>query len=93
MPRISAAYVCVCDSGLARFLDWESSAVLQVIVTETHTHTRLTALCPELSGSAGTRKVKPTWILLEQETVSSSDSETKDGRGMAFQSYIRLKNP
>ena len=39
----------------------------------THTHTRLTALCPELSGSAGTRKVKPTWILLEQETVSGSD--------------------
>ena len=38
----------------------------------THTHTRLTALCPELPGWASTRKVKPIWILLEQETVSGS---------------------
>ena len=38
----------------------------------THTHTRLTALFPELPGWAGTRKVKPIWILLEQETVSGS---------------------
>ena len=38
----------------------------------THTHTRLTALFPGLPGWAGTRKVKPIWILLEQETVSGS---------------------
>jgi len=38
----------------------------------THTHTRLTALCPGLPGWDGTRKVKPIWILLEQEIVSSS---------------------
>ena len=31
-------------------------------------HTRLTALCPGLPRWAGTRKVKPIWILLEQET-------------------------
>ena len=37
-----------------------------------HTHTRLTALCLGLPGRAGTRKVKPIWILLEQETVSGS---------------------
>ena len=37
-----------------------------------HTHTRLTALCPGLPRWAGTRKVKPTWILLEQEIVSGS---------------------
>ena len=30
------------------------------------------ALFPGLPGSAGTRKVKPIWILLEQETVSGS---------------------
>ena len=36
------------------------------------THTRLTALCPGLPGWAGTRKVKPIWILLKQETVSGS---------------------
>ena len=36
------------------------------------THTRLTALCPGLPGWASTRKVKPIWILLKQETVSGS---------------------
>ena len=38
----------------------------------THTHTRLTTLFPRLPGWAGTRKVKPIWILLKQETVSGS---------------------
>ena len=37
-----------------------------------HTHTRLTALCPGLPRWAGTREVKPIWILLKQETVSGS---------------------
>jgi len=32
-------------------------------------NTRLTALCLVLIGWAGTRKVKPVWILLKQETV------------------------
>ena len=43
--------------------------------TRMHAHThvsRLTALCPGLPGWAGTRKVKPIWILLKQETVSGS---------------------
>ena len=38
----------------------------------THTHTRLTALCPGLPGRASTRKVKSIWILLKQERVSGS---------------------
>ena len=38
--------------------------------THTHTHTRLTALSQRLPRWAGTRKVKPIWILLKQETVS-----------------------
>ena len=38
----------------------------------THTHTRLTALSPGLPRWAGTRKVKPIWISLKQETVSGS---------------------
>ena len=42
------------------------------IFYHTHTHTRLTALCPGLPRWAGTRKVKPIWILLEQEIVSGS---------------------
>ena len=39
---------------------------------KTHIHTRLTAFCPALPGWAHTRKVKPIWILLKQETVSGS---------------------
>ena len=38
----------------------------------THAHTRLTALCPGLPWWAHTRKVKPIWILLKQETVGGS---------------------
>jgi len=38
--------------------------------THTYTHTLLTALCPGLPRWAGTRKVKPIWILLEQQSVS-----------------------
>ena len=37
-----------------------------------HTHVHLTALCPRLPGWASTRKVKPIWISLKQETVSGS---------------------
>ena len=48
--------------------------------THTHAHTRararestrLTAPCPGLPGWAGTRKVKPIWILLKQEIVSGN---------------------
>ena len=40
--------------------------------THTHTHTHLTALFQGLPGWADTRKVKPIWILLKQETVSGS---------------------
>jgi len=43
-----------------------------VVHAWTRTHTRLTALFPGLPGWAGTRKVKPVWILLKQETVSGS---------------------
>jgi len=37
-----------------------------------HTHTRLTALFLGLPRWAGTRKVKPIWISLKQQTVSGS---------------------
>ena len=43
-----------------------------VYITPPPHHTRLTALFPGLPGWAGTRKVKPIWILLKQETVSGS---------------------
>ena len=53
----------------------QQSAVRQIKVlskSNTHTRTRLTALFPVLPGWAGTRKVKPIWILLKQETVRGS---------------------
>ena len=40
--------------------------------TTSHTHARLTALCLGLPGWASTRKIKPIWILLKQETASGS---------------------
>jgi len=52
--------------------------------THTHTHIRLTALCPGLPGSAGTRKVKPIWILLKQETVS--------GSGISWAAWAKCKS-
>jgi len=50
--------------------DWMSWTVIES--THTHTHTLLTALFLGLHRWAGTRKVKPSWILLKQETVSGS---------------------
>jgi len=51
--------VCVCKCS-------------SVLIYMYYTHTRLTALCPGLPGSAGNRKVKPIWILLKQETMYGS---------------------
>ena len=51
---------------------WWVTATLLLVFCWWHTHTRLTAPFPELPGWAGTRKVKPMWILLKQETVSGS---------------------
>ena len=50
------------------------STKCSVIITysNAHTHTRLTALCSGLPRWASTRKVKPIWILLKDETVSGS---------------------
>ena len=52
-------------------LDVWSLASLSNWLFYTHTHARLTALCPGLPRWAGARKVKPIWILLKQETKSS----------------------
>ena len=40
--------------------------------THTYTDTRLTTLFPGLPGWADTRKVKPVWILLKQETANGN---------------------
>ena len=49
-----------------------SSLEFHLHYTHTHIHTHLMALCPGLPGWAGTRNVKPIWILLKQEIVSGS---------------------
>ena len=59
-------------SGKLSQLNKETTLVL-VTVLYTHTH-RLTALCPGLPGWAGTRRVKPIWILLKQEMSGSGIS-------------------
>jgi len=59
---------CGADSAI----DHTAPACRSLVLTDTHTHTRLTALFPGLPGRAGTRKVKPIWILLKQETVSGA---------------------
>ena len=56
---------------LRRFQDL-SMAFMLYYYSNTHTHTRLMALFPGLPRWAGTRKVKPIWILLKQETASGS---------------------
>ena len=56
---------------------------------ETHTHTHLTALCPGLPKWAGTRKVKPIWILLKQETVSGSGKSEPCSRQITMPAFHR----
>jgi len=53
-------------------ITWQMVTAVTCNHLHTHTHTRLTALFPGLTRWAGTRKVKPIWILLKQETVSGS---------------------
>ena len=65
------------ESVTAKFLTEDACCIAATTLSIycsrlTHTHTGLTALCPGLPGWAGTRKVKPIWILLKQETVSGS---------------------
>ena len=53
-------------------IDTFSTCDLYKIHTHARARSRSTPFCPELPGCAGTRKVKPIWILLKQETVSGS---------------------
>ena len=72
---LSVLFVCVpphtaVNNGLKTCVPW--CQCYGVGIDKTHAHTRLTTPCPGLPGWAGTRKVKPIWILLKQETVSGS---------------------
>ena len=75
---------CRCDSGILwknygslilnepAVVKLSKSLAMMTHEHTQHTHIRLMALCPGLPGWASTRKVKPMWILLKQETVSGS---------------------
>jgi len=65
---LGISYICM----LLCYITWTVHRCSLLLHTHTHTHTRLTAVCPGLPGWADTRKVKPIWILLKQETVSDS---------------------
>ena len=67
-------YACNIDNKYQLFYTRNDHVYVQIVyhMNSSHTHTRLTALCPGLPRWAGTRKVKPIWILLKQEAVSGS---------------------
>ena len=56
-------------------------------------YTRLTALCPGLPRWAGTREVKPIWILLEKETVSGSGISWAICKSASRSSQITMPAP
>jgi len=49
-----------------------NNVIYTICIIYAHTHTHLTALFLGLPRWAGTRKVRPIWILLKQETVNGS---------------------
>ena len=59
-------------NGAICVIFWAQMFCMDTTHTHNYYYTRLTALFPGLPGWAGTRKVKPIWILLKQETVSGS---------------------
>ena len=65
---------CSCDNSASSILGVlnKKHPGKTVFKTKINTHTRLMALFLGLPGWAGTRKVKPIWILLKQEKVSGS---------------------
>ena len=76
-------YVMSCIQALSRFghsltaasvtfCSWLYHTSITEVLHQLSNTVHLTALCPGLPGWVGTRKVKPTWILLKQETVSGS---------------------
>jgi len=77
--KICCTFVCMSATGWLWFCcimklkaDHDFKACTYYQPLHTHTHTRLTALFLGLPGYSSTRKVKPIWILLKQETVSGS---------------------
>jgi len=83
MPLIIIIIIII----IITWFDWIG---LLRLCSEHYTIKHLTALCPGLPGSAGTRKVKPIWIFLKQETVSGSGRWQQLGH---MQVYTSLQQP
>jgi len=58
-----------------------------------HTHTHLMALCPGLPRWVSTRKVKPIWILLKQETVSGNGTSWAICKSASHSRQITMPAP
>jgi len=69
---LSCPHLFIVRAECQNIIQSSSACPNNIIKAHTHTHTRLTALFPGLPRWAGTRKGKPTWILLKHETVSGS---------------------
>jgi len=67
-PNVWILYPNICKSLFSYYICWRCVAAL--CCCSMHTHTHLTAPFQGLPGWASSRKVKPIWILLKQETVS-----------------------
>ena len=73
-----ASFICLVllnDTLTVKLLDcllWKTVCCCFLCILQQN-NTHLMSLCPGLPGWAGTRKLKPVWILLKQETVSCSD--------------------
>ena len=67
-PYVSFIYTSHLSSSISHNLDFLTYSIANYNSIANYTH--LTALCPGLPRRAGTRKVKPIWILLKQGTVS-----------------------
>ena len=70
--RKNPRFTAFLDSNLHTQLAIVTENELGLAFPPKNYYTRLTALFPGLPGWAGTRKIKPIWILLKQETVSGS---------------------
>ena len=70
--KLEATYVSTKYSIINNLILQITAICNKLIDLSTHTHTRLTAVFLGLPGWASTRKVKPIWILLMQETVRGS---------------------
>ena len=66
--NVSTSSLCTCFAYSFRYTFVNIQSFISTVKRHPYTHTRLTALFPGPPGWAGTRKVKPIWILLKQDS-------------------------